>query len=125
MGKSKTIWFSPAQVEAIEDLEDRGKADNASEAVRMLLNAGMQAHGYDVAANNSDTTLRRMAGELSRLFAYVGVAWIAFFWAFPVGFRLPGVLVMAAALGMVAIYVALGQVEPRVTHWLFSRGESA
>lgn len=124
MSRPHTVRFNPSQREAIEDLVDKGKAENESQAHRMLVNAGMEAYGF-TPRGATDTRLRVMAGELAKLFAYVGIAWIAFFWAFPVQFRLVGAAVVVAALGMVGVYVALGYVEPDLSRRLFSRGERA
>lgn len=124
MGEHRSLRLDKDQRDAIDDMVDRGRADTKTEAAKKFLNVGMQKYGY-TPAGDSNTTLRTMAAEFARLFAYVGVAWIAFFWAFPVEFRLVGVLVVVAALGMVGVYVGLGYVEPDLSRRLFSRGEKA
>ena len=122
MGKPKSVRFNQQQLDALEELKERGKADSETEAHRMLLNAGMQRYGFTI-AGNGDTWLKRLAGELARLFAYLGVAWLAFFALFPIQFRMIGVAIVVLAVAMTAIRLVLGQVEPRVTHAL-QRGES-
>ncbi len=122
MGKPYSIRFNPSQEEAIEDLQDRGKAESDSQAHRLLVNAGMQQYGYRVDGAHGNTWLKRLAGELARLFAYLGVGWLAFFALFPVQFRMIGVAIVVLAVAMTALRLVLGQVEPRVTHAL-QRGE--
>jgi len=114
MGKTKSVRFNPAQERALEDMIERGKASSETEAHRMLLNAGMQQFGYRV-TGNGDTQLKWLAGELARLFSYIGVGWVVFFWAFPVQFAVPGVAVLFMALGMVAAYALLDAKEPAVS----------
>jgi len=124
MGEPKTVRFDANQEDALQDLVERGKAPNESEAHRMLINAGMAQYGYS-AGQNGNTTLKWMSKELARLFSYVGLGWIAFFWAFPVEFRLIGVTILFMALGMIGAYLALEKYEPRVSHAIFGKGEKA
>lgn len=124
MGEVKSAQLTRKQLEVIEDMVDAGEADNQSEALRDLLDEGMRTYGYR-AGRNGNTTLKWMSKEMGKLFAYAGMAWLAFFWAFPVGFRLPGALVMVAALGMFGVWLLLDRYEPAVTKRLFGTGEKA
>jgi hypothetical protein len=124
MGESKTAYLTDHQLEVIERMVERGEAGNESEALRNLVNEGMVSFGYR-GGQNGNTTLKWMAKELARAFTWAGLAWLAFFWAFPVGFRLPGVMVLIAALGMIAVYLVLDKYEPAVSHRLFGTGEKA
>lgn len=117
-----SIRLSKHKREQIGSLVDRGYASNETDAHRKALNEGLRQYGVTV-NGNGDTWLKRLAGELARAFAYLGVAWLGFFALFPIRFRLIGVAIMVMALALVAIRLVLGQVEPRVTHAL-QRGES-
>jgi hypothetical protein len=121
MGESKGHYFKTEQLEAVEDMVERNDAASEGEAVDLFVNEGMRQYGYRV-GGNGDTWLKRLAGELARLFAYLGVGWLAFFALFPVQFRMIGVAIVALAVAMTALRLVLGQVEPRVTHAL-QRGE--
>jgi len=114
MGKPKSVRFNKHQEQALDDMVERGRADSETEAHRMLINAGMRKFGYR-AGGNGDTQLKWLAGELARLFSYIGVGWVVFFWAFPVQFAMPGVAVLFMALGMVAAYALLDAKEPAVS----------
>ena len=124
MAETKGARLTRRQIDAIDDMVERGVADNESEALRSLVDEGMRVHGYR-AGRNGNTKLKTMSKELAKLFSYAGMAWLAFFWAFPVGFRLPGVLVLIAAMGMIGTYLVLDKYEPAVSARLFGRGESA
>ncbi len=122
MGESKGHYFKSEQLQAISDMVAEGRAASEGEAVDLFVNEGMRQYGYRV-GGNGDTWLKRLAGELARLFAYLGVGWLAFFALFPVQFRMVGVAIVVLAVAMTALRLVLGQVEPRVTHAL-KRGES-
>lgn len=122
MSESKGHYFKTEQLDAVEDMVEWGDAASEGEAVDQFLNEGMRQYGYRV-GTNGDTWLKRLAGELARLFAYLGVGWLTFFALFPVRFRMIGVAIVALAVAMTALRLVLGQVEPRVTHAL-QRGES-
>jgi len=124
MAESKTAYLDDHHLEAIQDMVERGEAGNESEALRNFINEGMSNYGYR-AGRNGNTTLKWMSKEFARLFSYSGMAWIVFFWAFPVQFALPGVMLLFAALSMIASYLALDRYEPAVSHYLFSRGDKA
>jgi len=124
MGERKSVRITGEQDAAIDDLQDRDKAESESEALRMLITAGMRHYGYR-ATGNGNTSLKWLSGELARLFAYIGLGWLAFFWAFPVKFRVLGAVVLVMALGMVAVYAVLDQVEPAVSERLFGESDTA
>lgn len=124
MGDPITVRPTQEHREIIKDLVERDKADNTSEAVKNLFDEGARAYGYR-AGRNGNTTLKLMSKEFTKLFGYAGMAWLAFFWAFPVGFRLPGVLLIVASAAMLGSYLALDRYEPAVSRRLFGRGESA
>lgn len=114
MGKPKSVRFNQQQERALDDMVERGEADSQTEAHRMLVNAGMRQFGYR-ASGNGDTQLKWLAKEMARLFSYIGVGWILFFWAFPVSFAMPGVAVLFMALSMVGAYMLLDAKEPAIS----------
>ena len=124
MGDPKTVRFNRAQEQALDDMVDRDRADNQSEAHRMFVNAGMAEYGYSV-NGNGDTSLKWAAGELARMLTYVGVGWLAFFWAFPVGFRVWGAVVLLMALAMIGVYLVLDVYEPAISRRLFGKEDPA
>lgn len=123
MAEHKSIRLESDQLDAISDMAETGKADNESAALRKLLSEGMRQYGYAV-NGNGNTSLKRAAGELARLFTYVGLGWLAFFWAFPVEFRLWGAVVLLMALAMVGAYLALDAYEPAISRRLFGERET-
>lgn len=101
-----------------DDMVERGKADTASEALKMFMKAGKVQYGYH-AGQNGDTQLKRASKELTRLLSYAGIGWLVFFWAYPVAFTLPGVMLLFSALAMVGVYFILDRAEPKVSKALF------
>lgn len=124
MAERKTVRFERDQIHAIEDMVERERADNESAAVKKLLTEGMRQYGYK-ATGNGDTSLKWAAGELARLLTYVGLGWLAFFWAFPVGFRVLGAVVLVMALAMVGVYLLLDAYEPAISRRLFGKEDPA
>lgn len=124
MAERKTVRFERDQIHAIEDMVERERADNESAAVKKLLTEGMRQYGYK-ATGNGDTSLKWAAGELARLLSYVGLGWLAFFWAFPVGFRVLGAVVLVMALAMVGVYLLLDAYEPAISRRLFGKEDPA
>lgn len=124
MAERKTVRFERDQIHAIEDMVERERADNESAAVKKLLTEGMRQYGYK-ATGNGDTSLKWAAGELARLLSYVGLGWLAFFWAFPVDFRVLGAVVLVMALAMVGVYLLLDAYEPAISRRLFGKEDPA
>lgn len=124
MAERKTVRFERDQIHAIEDMVERERADNESAAVKKLLTEGMRQYGYK-ATGNGDTSLKWAAGELARLLTYVGLGWLAFFWAFPVDFRVLGAVVLVMALAMVGVYLLLDAYEPAISRRLFGKEDPA
>lgn len=126
MAKPKSIRLEKAHREAIKDMVDRGKVDNASEAHKQFLSEGMRQFGYEY-GEYADTRLQAVAGEFARAFAWIGVGWLALTLLLPVGFRLGSVGAFSASLACVVIYRVLEQHEPNVSRRLSGlfRGERA
>ncbi|MFB6198897.1 MAG: hypothetical protein ABEI52_11635 [Halobacteriaceae archaeon] len=124
MGKNTSLRIDTADLEDAADMVARDKADTQSEALKLFIKAGKTQYGYH-AGENGETALKRTSKELARLLGYVGVGWLVFFWAYPVGFALPGVMILFSALGMVGVYFILERTEPKVSEALFGRGERA
>jgi Fe2+ transport system protein B len=114
MAQVKSARFTKEQENAIEDMVERDKADNESEAHRMLVNAGMREYGYEN-GQHSDTVLKNTVKELSNIFTLVGLVGLAFTFAYPVGARLPSFALLAFGVMLYSVGKALEQHEPKVS----------
>jgi hypothetical protein len=119
MAEHKSIRLETHQIDAIEDMVDRGEADNQSEALRRLLNSGMAQYGYR-AGKNGNTTLKTFTHRLMWAFALIGIVWMATTLAAPVALRMPAYAAMSASVGMFGVYRVLEAHEPAVTNKLRS-----
>jgi hypothetical protein len=114
MAQVKSARFTREQEQAIEDMVEREKADNESEAHRMLVNAGMREYGYEN-GQHSDTALKAAVKELASLFTLVGLVGLGFTFAYPVPARLPSFAILATGVMLYSVGKALEQHEPKVS----------
>lgn len=122
MSTHKSIRLEKQHEDAIEDLDNRGVADNESEAHRMLLAAGMREFGYEAGGYQAASPLSWVAGEFARAFAWIGVAWLALTALFPVVWRMGAVFALLASLGCVVVRHVVDEYDGVA---LRSRGEQA
>lgn len=115
MAKTKSARFTAAQIEAVEDMVEKGKADNESEAHRMFVNAGMREYGY-VNGDYSDTTLKQATHEMAKLFLIAGVVLVGVTFFYPVSLRLIAIGPIVSGLFLLGVESVLESVEPRVTN---------
>jgi hypothetical protein len=114
MAERKSVRLEKQQLDAIEDMVDRGIADNASEAHRELLNAGKREYGYKN-GNFTDTALKSFVTRLSWLLTVAGLVGLAFTFAYPVAARLPSFAVLIGGVGCYGLSQVLEEYEPRVS----------
>lgn len=107
MAERRSVHLEKRQREAIQDLVERGVADNASEAHRLFVNAGMQEYGY-VNGDRREDTLSGVARELGKWLAVFGAAFLAFSLFWPVEVRM---WVVFFAFASVACYGAAEVLE--------------
>jgi hypothetical protein len=119
MGKRTTIRLETRQIRAAERMEESGDADSQSEALRQLVNAGMEELGYGNGETPHTTTLQRLTRESARALIYVGVGWLLLGWMFPVSYRAPAAAVVVAGAGLLAFERVLEEYEPGVSRRLF------
>jgi len=126
MAETKSARFSREQTEAIEDMVDKGLADNQSEAHRMLVNAGMHEYGYSN-GGYSETALKRICGELAKAFLLVGVVLVGVTYFYPITFRVLAVGPIVSGLFLLGVESVLENVEPKVSNRIkrLLGGESA
>lgn len=117
MAQVKSARFTKDQEHAIEDMVERGYADNESEAHRMLVNAGMQEYGYRN-GEHRDTALKAVVHRVSWLFMTAGLVGMAFTVAYPVPARLPSFAVVGAGVFLFGVYHVLEEHEPKVSNQL-------
>jgi len=115
MAETKSARFSREQTEAIEDMVEKGLADNQSEAHRMLVNAGMHEYGY---ANGgySETALKRICGELAKAFMLVGIVLVGVTYFYPVSFRILAIGPLVSSGFLFAVESVLESHEPKVSN---------
>jgi len=126
MAERKSTRLERHQLDAIEDMAERGVADNESEAHRMFLNAGMAEFGYKN-GGHTDTLLKRGLSKVGILLALTGIIGLAFTFAYPVPARVPSFSVLIVGAGCYAGSEVLEEYEPNVTRKLkqMVSGESA
>jgi hypothetical protein len=78
MAEHKSARFEKAQLNAIEQAQQLGLADNQTEAMKLLINAGAAEHG--ILNGNAKTTVRRsqvrrLMQDVSNAAAYLGLFW--------------------------------------------------
>jgi hypothetical protein len=117
MAQQKNTRLERHQLQAIEDMVDRGIADNESEAHRMLLNAGKREYGYKN-GGYTDTMLRLATFRVGVLLAIAGIVGLAFTFAYPVSARLPSFAVLVVGAGLYGVSSVLERHEPQVSQRL-------
>lgn len=133
MARSQGVRIDSELEDVVDDLQDRGLADDTSDAIRRLAHAGMQDYGYQNGTHyqtpsHQASGLQTAAGEFARAFAWVGIAWLALTLMFPIEIRLGAVFAFAAALGCSGLYVVLENHEDHVktiVKRVFRRGDNA
>lgn len=117
MAQVKSARFTKEQEEAMEDMVERGMADNSSEAHRMLVNAGMREYGYEN-GEYTDTFLKLAVNRIGWLFGIAGLVGLAFTLTYPVPTRMPAFALVIVSFLCFAMYGVLDAKEPGVTRWL-------
>lgn len=114
MAETYTARLTKEQEDAIDDMVDSKKADNDSEALRMLLTAGMREYGYRNGETNQ-TVLRTTVHEMAKLFFTAGVVLLGVTYFMPVELRLVAAGPIFSGLFLLGVDRALESVEPRVS----------
>jgi len=117
MAERKSVHLEQHQLEAIEDMVNRGLADNESEAHRILLNEGKRGYGYKN-GSYSDTVLKSVCGEMSKLFLLAGVVLVGVTYFYPVSLRLVALGPIISGLFLLGVERILESHEPKVTNTL-------
>lgn len=118
MGERKSIRLSTQQLDALEEMERQGDADNQSEALRTALNAGLRDMGYRN-GEKADTTLRRNIRRMAHTLAMMAVGMLGVVLVYPV--EIVRIAVVAPAVMSVTMYAVdqfLEQYEPAVSRRL-------
>jgi len=114
MAERKSVRLEKHQLDAIEDMVERGIADNESEAHRMCLNAGKREFGYEN-GHYTDTTLKRTVYTVASLLTVAGVTGLVFTFAYPVPARLPSFSVVIVGGVLFGVHRLLQSHEPKVS----------
>jgi len=115
MAERKSVRLEKQQLDAIEDMVDRGIADNESEAHRMCLNAGKREFGYKN-GHYTDTRLKDWLTQGAYLLTMAGLVGLAFTFAYPVGARIPSFAVIVVGVSIQAFVVpAVEKREPKIS----------
>ena len=117
MAQVKSARFTKEQEEAIEDMVERGMADNESEAHRMLVNSGMREYGYQN-GSYADTALKSFVTRAAWLLTVAGLVGLAFTFAYPVPARIPSFAVLVVGVVLFPIREWLESREPDVSNKL-------
>lgn len=114
MAERKSIRLEKQHLDTFERMVEDEKADNQSEAHRMLLNAGMREYGYR-GGESSNTVLRSTIYKLAWLFSIAGVVGLGFTFAYPVPARLPSFAVLVFGIALYGVSEVLEDHEPAVS----------
>jgi len=114
MGERLTGNFDQNHVDGFEAMQDEGKADSYSEAVRRASTVGLQQMGY-INGESTDTLLKRGLSKVGVLLALTGIIGLAFTFAYPVPARVPSFSVLIVGAGMYAGSEVLEEYEPGVS----------
>lgn len=117
MRKPLSAKFDKRQRKALAEIQEDDHADNTSDAIRTAVDAGLAELGY-INGEHEETRLEWLVGELARVFAYLGLGWLAATLYFPVGFRLYAVGWFVVALACMALQSILDSHEPGISHRL-------
>lgn len=126
MAQVKSVRLSKQQEQAIQDMVERGTADNESEAHRMLVNSGMREYGYQN-GGYADTMLKGLVSQAAWLLTVAGLVGLAFTFAYPVPARVPSFAVLVVGVVLFPVREWLESREPDVSNKLKALvgGESA
>jgi hypothetical protein len=116
-----SVDLEKGQKGAFEKMEERGDADNQSEAMRRCINIGLAELGYlhgDPRDVDGETPLRTVARRFADAFALVGLILVGFTFVYPLGLRAIAAFPFAASLGCYGIDRVLATYEPAVTRRL-------
>jgi len=114
MGHRLTGNFDQDQVDGFESMQEDGKADNYSEAVRIASTVGLQELGY-LNGENKNTLLKQSVYRFSWLFSIAGMVGLGFTFAYPVPARLPSFAVLVFGIALYGVSELLEDHEPSVT----------
>lgn len=104
MGKSVSVRVDEDTVEALEAMQEDGKADSASEVMRSATTLYLSDRGYLELGKDSEQSGVAAAGELvGWSLGVVALAWLGVTVFYPVEARLPAVAALAAALSAFGI----------------------
>jgi len=113
MAEREQLYLDRQHRDALTKAEQRGNADNRSDAAKSLIQAGAEKKGY---WNGTATgrSVKRLAAEFGRAFAWVGIVILALTLFAPIEYRWPAVFAFFAAFGCSSLYVAVDQYEDRL-----------
>jgi len=114
MAEVKSARLTRPQLDAIEEMVDEGRADNASEALRVAVDSGLVEMGYrGAAASDTDDTypgVRAAARRFRDAFVLLGVMWLGVSFWLPLELRI-------YATGPFAAAVACDGIERSINRW--------
>jgi hypothetical protein len=126
MATRRSVSLPIGAKDAAEEMEQDGEATSTEDALKQFIAAGMQEYGYD-GSGPSNTYLRWFTHRLSLALVWVGIAWLAVTFTYPVEARLPAIGAFSAAFGVYSIDRVLEKREPdvsrRIAMWV--SGEEA
>jgi len=116
MGERLTGNFDQNHVDGFETMQDEGKADSYSEAVRRASTVGLQQMGYVNGQKEPEVTpLQRNLHKLANAFFWVGIALIGATLWYPVGFRIVSVAPLISAGVLYSLEGFVEAKEPAVS----------
>lgn len=125
MAQRTSVQLTNEQLEAADDLDGRGVADNRSEAIRMFVNAGMREYGYENGERKEESRLAGACRMTGYLFATIAMTWAATSYLWPVEIRMPALAFAFAAIVAFGFERAVEQYDGVGVARLFGRGEKA
>jgi len=114
MAEVRSVRLDKQQIEALSRMEGDELADNQTEALRRVIDAGLAEHGY-LDGREADTDLRQTARSIGFVFAMVGAFAVGLAFFGPLTSRLLAFTPWVMSLGCYALDRGLKHYEPSVS----------
>jgi len=114
MGKKIGVNLDEKHIECFESMQEEGKADSYSEAVRQASTIGLREMGY-INGESKHTALKTTVSKIGWVFTIAGLVGLAMTVAYPVPARVPSFAVLTFGVVMFPVHSALEKHEPKVS----------
>lgn len=98
MGEANTLRLDSEHWDGIDQLTDSGEADNRSEAARQIMSAGLHQMRDEQRARQERSPLAVAGNKIGMASGIVALAWLTATIAYPIGVRMPSLVMMICSL---------------------------